>query len=325
MPGVRRALGRRPGERRLPRPVGAIVGAGASRRVTPRPEGRDLRSGRHAARLRRALVQAFVRCGVAAETVTFGHVITDECERLGIALDDYIAAYDPQRACSLSTASSICSRRRPVGRRVAQRPRHGTGRIGRVWLASRGGLLRAGLRRRQAPRRGSRRSRDRERRRCSSSATPATTATLLSPPALRFVVAGWNRRADDPRRRRRRPASQRHHRPALALTTLALALRRRGRTRGRRNGPSADHHAGRLAALRRPLVVRPAFSPRSDAADRRLARRLAGGLLAGAGGASIPRHGRDRGNARRHFGDGGLQLLGDLLRRRRRRHRASHR
>lgn len=42
----------------------------------------------------RALVNAFVRCGIAAESVTFGHLITDECARLGIALDDYIAAYD---------------------------------------------------------------------------------------------------------------------------------------------------------------------------------------------------------------------------------------
>jgi HAD superfamily hydrolase (TIGR01549 family) len=43
----------------------------------------------------RALVNAFVRCGVRAETVTFGHLITEECERLGIPLDDYVAAYDP--------------------------------------------------------------------------------------------------------------------------------------------------------------------------------------------------------------------------------------
>ncbi|MBA2607905.1 MAG: HAD-IA family hydrolase [Actinobacteria bacterium] len=42
----------------------------------------------------RALVEAFVRCGIPAEAVTFGHVITDECARLGIALHDYIAAYD---------------------------------------------------------------------------------------------------------------------------------------------------------------------------------------------------------------------------------------
>ncbi|HVT76641.1 MAG TPA: HAD-IA family hydrolase [Acidimicrobiales bacterium] len=43
----------------------------------------------------RALVNAFVRCGVPAESVTFGHLITDECERLGLAVDEYLAAYDP--------------------------------------------------------------------------------------------------------------------------------------------------------------------------------------------------------------------------------------
>lgn len=43
----------------------------------------------------RALVNAFVRCGIAAETVTFGHLITDECARLGITVEDYLAAYDP--------------------------------------------------------------------------------------------------------------------------------------------------------------------------------------------------------------------------------------
>lgn len=46
----------------------------------------------------RALVQAFVRCGVPEEVVTFGHVLHDECERLGIGVDDYIAAYDPAEA-----------------------------------------------------------------------------------------------------------------------------------------------------------------------------------------------------------------------------------
>ncbi len=43
----------------------------------------------------RALVNAFVRCGVPAVEVTFGHLVTHECERLGIALDDYVAAYEP--------------------------------------------------------------------------------------------------------------------------------------------------------------------------------------------------------------------------------------
>lgn len=42
-----------------------------------------------------ALVAAFVRFGLPAEEVTFGHVLTHECERLGIDVEDYIAAYDP--------------------------------------------------------------------------------------------------------------------------------------------------------------------------------------------------------------------------------------
>lgn len=41
-----------------------------------------------------ALTGAFVRLGVPAEQVTFGHVLADECARLGLALDDYLAAYD---------------------------------------------------------------------------------------------------------------------------------------------------------------------------------------------------------------------------------------
>jgi HAD superfamily hydrolase (TIGR01549 family) len=43
----------------------------------------------------RALVAAFVRCGVPAESVTFGHLITDECARLGIPIDRYLGEYDP--------------------------------------------------------------------------------------------------------------------------------------------------------------------------------------------------------------------------------------
>ena len=42
----------------------------------------------------RALRNAFVHFGVAAEDVTFGHVLEEECNRLGIAVEDYLAVYD---------------------------------------------------------------------------------------------------------------------------------------------------------------------------------------------------------------------------------------
>lgn len=41
-----------------------------------------------------ALAAAFVACGVDLARVTRGHVVADECARLGIELGDYLAAYD---------------------------------------------------------------------------------------------------------------------------------------------------------------------------------------------------------------------------------------
>ena len=45
-----------------------------------------------------ALAGAFVALGVPASEVTFGHVVADECARLGLSLDDYVAAYDTAAA-----------------------------------------------------------------------------------------------------------------------------------------------------------------------------------------------------------------------------------
>lgn len=43
----------------------------------------------------RALDDAFRACGIADEDITHGHVLADECDRLGIAVDAYLEAYDP--------------------------------------------------------------------------------------------------------------------------------------------------------------------------------------------------------------------------------------
>jgi HAD superfamily hydrolase (TIGR01549 family) len=42
-----------------------------------------------------ALVAAFLTLGVPRQDVTFGHLLADECGRLGISVDDYLGAYDP--------------------------------------------------------------------------------------------------------------------------------------------------------------------------------------------------------------------------------------
>jgi HAD superfamily hydrolase (TIGR01549 family) len=41
-----------------------------------------------------ALAAPFVALGIPREQVTFGHVVADECRRLGIAIDDYLSRYD---------------------------------------------------------------------------------------------------------------------------------------------------------------------------------------------------------------------------------------
>ena len=45
-----------------------------------------------------ALIAPFVRLGVDRTAVTFGHVLEHECERLGVGVDEYLAAYDDQAA-----------------------------------------------------------------------------------------------------------------------------------------------------------------------------------------------------------------------------------
>lgn len=42
-----------------------------------------------------ALDAAWRACGIADEDITHGHVLADECARLGVSVQDYLAAYDP--------------------------------------------------------------------------------------------------------------------------------------------------------------------------------------------------------------------------------------
>jgi HAD superfamily hydrolase (TIGR01549 family) len=45
-----------------------------------------------------ALAAPYVALGVPSEDVTFGHVVEDECARLGLAVDDYLRLYDVSAA-----------------------------------------------------------------------------------------------------------------------------------------------------------------------------------------------------------------------------------
>jgi HAD superfamily hydrolase (TIGR01549 family) len=41
-----------------------------------------------------ALSDAFVALGIPRESITFGHVLADECARLGVSIEAYLQAYD---------------------------------------------------------------------------------------------------------------------------------------------------------------------------------------------------------------------------------------
>ena len=70
-----------------------------------------------------ALRHAFIRLGVPESEITRGHVIADECQRLGILLEDYLAAYDAAAVAPFPGATelvgglgwwAVCSNKHPL-------------------------------------------------------------------------------------------------------------------------------------------------------------------------------------------------------------------
>jgi len=70
-----------------------------------------------------ALVDAFVALGIDREEITFGHVLADECVRLGLSVGDYVAAYDTTQALPFAGVTellasldrwAVCSNKHPV-------------------------------------------------------------------------------------------------------------------------------------------------------------------------------------------------------------------
>ncbi len=57
-----------------------------------------------------ALQAPYVALGIPAEEVTFGHVVADECARLGLALRDYLDRYDTEAALPYPGVSEVMAR-----------------------------------------------------------------------------------------------------------------------------------------------------------------------------------------------------------------------
>lgn len=79
----------------------------------------------------RALADAFVALGVDRSEITYGHVLAEECARLGLTVDDYLDAYDPASAMPFDGVDrliaalpmwAVCSNKHPrSGRDELQR------------------------------------------------------------------------------------------------------------------------------------------------------------------------------------------------------------
>ena len=57
-----------------------------------------------------ALVAAFMALGIDRSVISFGHVIAEECHRLGLSLDDYVAAYDVDAAAPFPGVPELVDR-----------------------------------------------------------------------------------------------------------------------------------------------------------------------------------------------------------------------
>lgn len=57
-----------------------------------------------------ALIAPFVALGVPRESITFGHTLADECARLGLTVEDYLAHYDHELAPAFPGADELVDR-----------------------------------------------------------------------------------------------------------------------------------------------------------------------------------------------------------------------
>ena len=109
---MRRPVGRRRQERRVQGPGHQFVGARQARPLTAPTavvfdlDGTLLDSDE-------ALAAPFVALGVPREEVTFGHVVAEECARLGFTVDEYLDRYDAHAAQPFAGVDDVV-RRLPV-------------------------------------------------------------------------------------------------------------------------------------------------------------------------------------------------------------------
>lgn len=74
-----------------------------------------------------ALSDAFAALGIDRKEITFGHVLAEECVRLGLSVEDYVAAYDTTQALPFAGVTeliasfdrwAVCSNKHPLSGRA---------------------------------------------------------------------------------------------------------------------------------------------------------------------------------------------------------------
>ncbi|MCP3855597.1 MAG: HAD family hydrolase [Actinomycetia bacterium] len=91
-----------------------------------------------------ALRHPFLALGVPEEDITYGHVIAEECRRLGLGLDDYLDHYDPHEAQPFPGVEALVVGLGPWAICSNKHPRSGESELARLgwnpveaWFANR--------------------------------------------------------------------------------------------------------------------------------------------------------------------------------------------
>lgn len=57
----------------------------------------------------RALIEPFLRLGIAEEDILLGRLLADECDRLGVTVDDYLSRYDSEAVAPFPGVDELLS------------------------------------------------------------------------------------------------------------------------------------------------------------------------------------------------------------------------
>lgn len=79
-----------------------------------------------------ALADAFMRLGVERAEISFGHVLAEECDRLGLSVESYLDAYDESASKAFEGMDELLARLERFAVCSNKHPRSGTAELRRL-------------------------------------------------------------------------------------------------------------------------------------------------------------------------------------------------